>query len=70
MSENLETKNTVKIKSEKLDDLLDFVKSNEQIKELTKNLKPAGVSVNVGKDFVEIKLTLTKNGISDYEKIK
>lgn len=68
MNENFEMKNTVKIKSEKLDDLLDFVKSNEQIKELTKDLKPAGVTVNAGKDFVEIKITLTKNGLQDIEK--
>ena len=68
MSENFEIKNTVKIKSEKLDDLLDFVKSNQQIKELTKDLKPAGVAVNAGKDFVEIKSTLTKNGLQDIEK--
>ena len=68
MSENFEIKNTVKIKSEKLDDLLDFVKSNQQIKELTKDLKPAGVAVNAGKDFVEIKITLTKNGLQDIEK--
>lgn len=68
MSENFEMEKTIKLKSEKLEDMLDFVKSNEQIKDLTKNLKPAGISVNAGADFVEIKITLTKNGISDCKK--
>ena len=63
MTENI--KENVKLKSEKFEDILDFVKSNEKIKELTKNLNPAGISVNAGKDFVEIKIMMTKNGIKD-----
>ena len=63
MTENIQE--NIKLRSEKLEDILDFVKSNEKIKELTKNLKPAGIAVNAGEDFVEIKIMMTKNGIKD-----
>ena len=65
MTENMNAKKNIKLKSEKLEDMLDLVKSDEKIKELTKNLKPAEIAVNAGKDFVEIKIILTKNGIRD-----
>lgn len=65
MTENMNAKKNIKLKSEKLEDMLDLVKSDEKIKELTKNLKPAEIAVNAGKDFVEIKIILTKNGIKD-----
>lgn len=65
MPENMNTKKNIKLKSEKLEDMLDLVKADEKIKELTKNLKPAGIAVNAGKDFVEIKIVMTKNGIED-----
>lgn len=68
MRENFLKREIISLNSAKLDKVLDFVKSNEQIKALTKDLKPAEISVNAGKDFVEIKIMLTKNGIRDSKK--
>ena len=65
MSENISIE---KLKGATLKDTFDFISSNNQIQELTKNLQPAGISVNAGKDFVEIKILMTKNGLKDIKK--
>ena len=57
-----------KLKGATLKDTFDFINSNQQVQKLAKKLKPAEISVNAGADFLEIKISLTKNGISDFPK--
>ena len=40
MSENLEIKNTIKLKSARLNEILDTIKANESVQILAKDLKP------------------------------
>ena len=53
------------IKSKKIEDVLDFVKANSQIRDLTKDLVPASISIQAGKDFVELKVLLAKPELAD-----
>ena len=62
MAENI---NIAKLKGATLKDTFDFINSNQQVQELTKDLKPAEIDVKAGQDFVEIKIVMTKNGIKD-----
>lgn len=62
MSEEISLEN---LKNAKIDGVANFLKNNEQIKTLTKDLVPASVDVKAGKDFVEIRILMTKNGIKD-----
>ena len=60
MSEDIKSTQTVSIKGEKLEDLLNFIKENETIKILTKDLKPEGVFVSRKDDNIEIKIVMSK----------
>jgi len=53
------------IKSKKIEDVLDFVKANSQIRDLTKDLVPASISIQAGKDFVELKVLMAKPELAD-----
>lgn len=55
MSDKISLEN---IKNAKLEGVADFLKSNEQLKILTKDFIPASVDVRAGKDFVEIKILM------------
>ncbi len=57
-----------KLKGATLKDTFDFISSNKQVQELTKNLKPTEISVKAGKDFLEIKILMTENGLKDIKK--
>ncbi|MBR4508142.1 MAG: hypothetical protein IKP23_01535 [Elusimicrobiaceae bacterium] len=57
-----------KLKGATLKDTFDFINSNQQVQELAKNLKPAEVAVRAGKDFLEIKILMTENGLKDIKK--
>lgn len=63
MSEDIKSTQTVSIKGEKLEDLLDFIKGNETIKILTKNLKPEGVFVNRKNNKIEITIVMSESGL-------
>ena len=63
MSEDIKSTQTVSIKGEKLEDLLNFIKENETIKILTKDLKPEGVFVSRKDDNIEIKIVMSKTGL-------
>lgn len=55
MSDKISLEN---IKNAKLEGVADFLKSNEQLKTLTKDFIPSSVDVRAGKDFVEIKILM------------
>ena len=67
MSEDIKSTQTVSIKGEKLEDLLNFIKENETIKILTKDLKPEGVFVSRKDDNIEIKIVMSKTGLTKKE---
>lgn len=60
MSENLEIKNTVKLKSAALNEILDTIKANESVQILAKDLKPESVSVLRKDNTLEIKIIMSK----------
>lgn len=60
-----------RIKGAKIEDVFRFIEVNSQLKELTKDMAPASVSVQAGKDFVEIKILMaTKELAESIRKIK
>ncbi len=63
MSEEIKSTQTVNIKGEKLEDLLDFIKENNAIQMLTKDLKPEGVFVNRKNDKIEITIVMSESGL-------
>ena len=63
MSEEIKSTQTVNIKGEKLEDLLDFIKENSAIQMLTKDLKPEGVFVNRKNDKIEITIVMSESGL-------
>ena len=60
MSENLEIKNTIKLKSAQLNEVLDTIKANESVQILAKDLKPESVSVLRKDKTLEIKIIMSK----------
>lgn len=60
MSENLEIKNTIKLKSAQLNEVLDTIKANESVQILAKDLKPESVSVLRKDNTLEIKIIMSK----------
>lgn len=65
MSENISIE---KLKGATLKDTFDFINSNQQVQELARKLKPAEIAVRAGKDFFEIKILMTENGLKDIKK--
>ena len=63
MSEEIKSTQTVNIKGEKLEDLLNFIKENKAIQMLTKDLKPEGVFVNRKNNKIEITIVMSESGL-------
>ncbi len=57
------------IKGKKLEDVLDFLKVNAQLRALTKELEPASIFVQAGKDFVELKILMAKPELAQSIKV-